>query len=71
MVSPKELIVDLGVFKIEPSAKNLKAVEVTGERADFTNQLDKKTYNVGKNITNIGGSATDILQNIPSVNVDI
>ena len=71
VVSPKELVVDLGIFKIEPSAKNLKVVEVSGERADFTNQLDKKTYNVGKNITNIGGSATDILQNIPSVNVDI
>jgi outer membrane receptor protein involved in Fe transport len=46
-------------------------LEIVGEKADFTNQLDKKTYSVGKNITNIGGSATDILQNIPSVNVDI
>ncbi|MFA9214389.1 MAG: TonB-dependent receptor domain-containing protein [Candidatus Methylacidiphilales bacterium] len=71
VVTPKELVVDLGIFKMEASAKNLKTVEVTGERSDFTNQLDKKTYNVGKNITNIGGSATDILQNIPSVNVDI
>lgn len=71
VVSNKELLVDLGVFKMELNDKTLKALEITGERTDFSNQLDKKTYNVGKNITNIGGSATDILQNIPSVNVDI
>ncbi len=70
-ITPKELINDLGVYKLDPNSKNLKTVEVVGERNDFNNQLDKKTYTVGKNITNIGGSATDILQNIPSVNVDI
>lgn len=71
VVNSKELLVDLGVFKMDISDKTLKALEIVGEKADFTNQLDKKTYSVGKNITNIGGSATDILQNIPSVNVDI
>jgi len=70
-ITPKELINDLGIYKLDPNSKNLKSVEVVGERNDFNNQLDKKTYTVGKNITNIGGSATDILQNIPSVNVDI
>lgn len=71
IVTPKELVTDLGIYKMEPNSQNLKAVEVVGERNDFINQLDKKVYSVGKNITNIGGSATDILQNIPSVNVDI
>jgi len=70
-ITPKELINDLGIYKLDPNTKNLKTIEVLGERNDFNNQLDKKTYTVGKNITNIGGSATDILQNIPSVNVDI
>jgi outer membrane receptor protein involved in Fe transport len=70
-ITPKELINDLGAYKLDPNTKNLKTIEVVGERNDFNNQLDKKTYTVGKNITNIGGSATDILQNIPSVNVDI
>ena len=70
-LTPKELINDLGAYKLDPNTKNLKTIEVVGERNDFNNQLDKKTYTVGKNITNIGGSATDILQNIPSVNVDI
>lgn len=70
-ITTKELINDLGIYKLEPNNKNLKTVEIVGERNDFNNQLDKKTYTVGKNITNIGGSATDILQNIPSVNVDI
>ena len=61
----------MGIYKLDPNNKNLKTLEIVGERNDFNNQLDKKTYTVGKNITNIGGSATDILQNIPSVNVDI
>ncbi len=70
-ITPKEMINDLGTYKLEPKSKNLKTIEIVGERNDFTNQLDKKTYSVSKNITNIGGSATDILINIPSVNVDI
>lgn len=70
-ITPKELTNDLGIYKLDPNNKNLKTLEIVGERNDFNNQLDKKTYTVGKNITNIGGSATDILQNIPSVNVDI
>ena len=70
-LTAKDLIVDLGKLKMEPNLKNLNTIEINGERNDFSNQLDKKTYAVGKNITNVGGSATDILQNIPSVNVDI
>ncbi len=70
-ITQQESVVDLGTIKLISSSKSLNEIEITSEKVDFSNQLDKKTYNVGKNITNIGGSATDILQNIPSVNVDI
>ncbi|MES2656161.1 MAG: TonB-dependent receptor [Bacteroidota bacterium] len=70
-VTPQETLLDIGVIQLEATSKTLKQVEINSERTDFSNQLDKKTYNVGKNITNIGGSATDVLQNIPSVNVDM
>ena len=70
-LTAKDLVVDLGKLKMVPNLKNLNTIEINGERNDFSNQLDKKTYAVGKNITNVGGSATDILQNIPSVNVDL
>jgi iron complex outermembrane recepter protein len=51
--------------------KVLKTVNIVAEKADYQNGLDKKVYNVDKNITNAGGTATDVLQNIPSVNVDM
>ncbi len=56
---------------LEKDNKVLKTVNVVSEKADYQNGLDKKVYNVGKNITNTGGTATDVLQNIPSVNVDM
>jgi iron complex outermembrane recepter protein len=52
-------------------SKVLKTVNIVGEKSDYQNGLDKKVYNVDKNITNAGGTATDLLQNIPSVNVDM
>jgi iron complex outermembrane recepter protein len=51
--------------------KVLKTVKVEAEKADYQNSIDKKVYNVDKNITNLGGTATDVLQNIPSVTVDV
>jgi iron complex outermembrane recepter protein len=56
---------------LEKDNKVLKTVDVVADKTDFQNGLDKKVYNVDKNITNAGGTATDILQNIPSVNVDM
>ena len=33
--------------------------------------IDKKTFNVDKNITSTGGTAVDVMKNVPSVQVDI
>ncbi len=63
--------VDAGVIKMAASITNLKDVTITGEKADFVNSIDRKVYNMDKNIVNTGGTVTDVLQNIPSVNVDI
>src|ERR1017187_10127206 len=46
-------------------------VEVTAIQQTFLNSIDRKTYNVGADIQSVTGSASDILQNIPSVQVDI
>jgi outer membrane receptor protein involved in Fe transport len=62
---------DLGRIKIRSSEKNLDVVEIAETRSDYSNSIDKKVYDVGQNITNAGGTATDILQNIPSVAVDM
>lgn len=48
----------------------LKEVEVTGIRSQMKFEIDKKVFNVDQAIAATGGSASDILQNIPSVEVD-
>ncbi len=62
---------DLGVVKLVSTAKNLDEVVVQAEKSTMELSLDKKIFNVGKDLGNAGGSATDILSNIPSVSVDV
>lgn len=60
----------LGIIKLSTDQKVLKAASVIGEKAGMEIKVDKKVFNVEKNITTAGGSATDVLQNVPSVSVD-
>ena len=62
--------IDLGIIIVAKSEKALKEVEVVKERNMLEMSIDKKTFNVDKNITATGGTAADVLQNIPSVTVD-
>lgn len=61
---------DFGNISIAKSETALKVVEVVGEKNMLEMGIDKKTFNVEKNITATGGTAADVLQNIPSVTVD-
>lgn len=61
---------DLGLIQLKSVAKTLGVVEITAEKSTMVLALDKKIFNVGKDLANAGGSATDILTNIPSVTVD-
>lgn len=70
-VTPQVTQADLGRIYLSTGAQQLNTVEVSDARADYTNSIDKKVYDVNQNITNAGGTATDILQNIPSVAVDM
>lgn len=63
--------VDLGEIFIHPSAVNLSDIVVEGERLPVTYQIDKKVVNPDQMLTVISGNAADILQNVPSVQVDI
>ncbi|MCF8448669.1 MAG: TonB-dependent receptor [Taibaiella sp.] len=61
----------LGTIKLSQTQQSLKAVEITGEKRVMELKVDKKVFNVEKNITTAGGSATDVLQNVPAVSVDM
>jgi outer membrane receptor protein involved in Fe transport len=71
IVTPRTPEHSLGKIQVGVDAKQLQAVEVVGEKATYESNLDKKIFNVGKNITATGGTVTDVLQNVPSVSVDI
>jgi len=62
---------DLGVVKLTLDVEQLDAVEVVGEKTTVELRLDKKVYNVGQDLTVKGGSVTDVLDNVPSVSVDV
>ncbi len=62
---------DLGNIFIQPSAINLSDVVVQGERSPVTYEIDKKVVNPDQMQTVISGNAADILENVPSVQVDI
>ena len=63
--------VDLGTIKLSPSELLLDEVSITSDKVLMTTHLDKKIFNVQEDIMAETSSAAEILQNIPSVNIDI
>ena len=62
---------DLGVISLEIDFESLGEVEIIAERTTVELKLDKKIYTVGKDLTVRGGTVSDVLDNIPSVSVDV
>ncbi len=62
---------DLGNIKMESNAQTLNEVTVTASKPLMQLGIDRKIYNVDKDISAQGGTAVDIMKNVPSVAVDI
>ncbi|RYF94449.1 MAG: TonB-dependent receptor, partial [Chitinophagaceae bacterium] len=62
---------DLGNIKLVQDAKTLESVTVTANKPLMSMGIDRKIFNVEKNINSTGGNATDIMRSIPSLSVDI
>jgi outer membrane receptor protein involved in Fe transport len=69
-LNPSQGIVDLGKITLKKDAIVIDEVEIIGEKSTMQLSLDKRVYNVGKDISNAGSNASEILDNVPSVNVD-
>ncbi|SFG80885.1 Outer membrane receptor proteins, mostly Fe transport [Algoriphagus hitonicola] len=61
---------NLGTIFLQAADEELEEVVVQGEKTLMELSLDKRIFNVGKDLANAGGTATDILMNLPSVAVD-
>ncbi len=62
---------DLGNIKLEPEAGNLAAVTVSATRQLFEMGVDRKIFNVDRNLVSQGQTATEVMKQIPSLSVDI
>ncbi len=61
----------LGTISLIETEVNLSEVTVTSEKSTFNNTIDRKVYNVQQDVVSKTGTVSDLLQNIPSVQVDI
>jgi hypothetical protein len=62
---------DLGNLKLEIDAQVLGGVTVSASKPLFQLGIDKKVYNVEKDVISAGGTAVDVMKNIPSLSVDL
>ncbi len=62
---------DLGIIKLSEDSKALDEVVIVAEKTTVDIRLDKKIFNIGKDLSIRGGNASDVLGNVPSVQVDV
>ncbi len=62
---------NFGTIALAADATTLDAIEVIAERSTVEIRLDKKVFNVGQDMIVKGGTASDVLDNVPSVAVDV
>jgi len=63
--------IDLGKVTLKVDVQQLQGITVTAGNSRLRMDIDKKVFSVDKNIVSAGGSALDVMKNVPSVNVDI
>ena len=62
--------INIGVIELEPDISMLEETVVIAERTTIEQRVDRKIINVGKDLMTTGASASEIMVNVPSVNVD-
>ncbi|MFK7783967.1 MAG: TonB-dependent receptor [Crocinitomicaceae bacterium] len=70
-IPSKRGVVDLGEISLTSTAQEIGGVEVSAEKSSMEFKLDKRVFNVGKDISSTGMGAMEVLNNVPSVSVDI
>lgn len=69
-ITPQKMEQDLGNFSLKIDAALLSTVEVEAEKATVIMSIDRKVYNVDKDISARGGTGLDVMKNLPGVSVD-
>ena len=69
-VQPDQPALDLGTLRLSAATRQLGEVTVTGQKAIVQQELGKTVINVEKDLSSVGGTAVNVLENVPSVAVD-
>jgi len=71
MINPKNQNVEVPVFKLSAASVDVDEVVVDADYAQVEYKIDKKVVTVSQDLVSSGGTAADVLENVPSVAVDI
>ncbi len=71
IISERKTLIDVGVLNLKSTSQNLDELEVVATQNRVEYKIDRKVINVSQDLNAAGGSAADVLQNTPSVTVDI
>ena len=70
-LTPQNLERDLGNLAFKPSAAVLREAEVTAEQSQVNLRVDRRVYNVEKDLSVRGGTGVDVMKNVPGLSVDV
>jgi len=70
-LTPQSSDKDFGKLTMTQKSNELQQVVVTASKPTMTVDMEKKIFNVSKDVMSVGGTGLDVLKNVPSVNVDI
>ncbi len=70
-INPDNPMLNLGVIKLEQKPITIEGVKVTAEKPPLEFKIDKKVINVKEHYASQSGTAVDVLENVPSISVDV
>ena len=62
---------NLGTLELEETIHDLDELVISGQRSIYVNRIDHKVFNVDEDLMSVSGSASDLMQNIPSIEIDV
>ncbi len=71
LITPRNPEVMIGTIHFQNEPLQTKEVEVSAQKDIVSYSIDRRIYDVSRDLTKVGGSAIDVLSNVPSVSVDI
>ncbi|MDR3220263.1 MAG: TonB-dependent receptor [Dysgonamonadaceae bacterium] len=70
-INKEQSMLNLGTLFLTETSLTLEEVVVTGKKSTYITKIDKKIFNVGEDLMSAAGSASELLENIPSIQVDL